>query len=78
MTDQDLVKPVAVFRDMLIPEPVNRMWVDVLTMLYDLTETTGCDTDRRGYCLQHAWYESDPPCPQGRVRDLLARVGLEP
>jgi hypothetical protein len=46
-------------------------------LLVDLTasETEPCSFDHHGYCQEHNWFETDPPCPYPRAHKLLDELG---
>lgn len=44
-----------------------------LKIIRDLVEheDTGCSYDHHGYCQEHGYFETDPPCSIARGRALL-------
>lgn len=46
-------------------------------ILEDLEENEPCFYDHHGYCQAHGWFETDPVCPQKRLRDILGEYDAE-
>lgn len=45
--------------------------VDVLRELSEV-EDQPCRYDHHGYCQEHGWFETDPPCAIKRAREIWA------
>ena len=45
---------------------------ELLGLVDALRDDDECWYDHHGYCQAHGWFETDPPCPDRRARELLA------
>lgn len=43
-------------------------------ILRDLHEGTPCATDHHGHCQAHGWLQSNRPCPQRRIEEILTQI----
>lgn len=43
----------------------------VIDILTDLTDPNPCWYDHHGYCQEHGWMTTDPPCAQKRAKEWL-------
>lgn len=45
-------------------------------LVADFVDSDPCRYDHHGYCQAHGWFETDPPCPHKRAKELLgAKAG---
>jgi hypothetical protein len=47
----------------------------LLGLLDDLADVDDCDLDGAGHCQAHGWFAAEP-CPQARVKRVLAEAGM--
>lgn len=50
----------------------------MLDIIKDLVFEDSCEFDHHGYCQTHCWFESDPPCPHQRAKQLLEETNAHP
>lgn len=39
-------------------------------LVHDLADPSPCNLDHWGYCQEHYWFATDPPCPHARARAM--------
>lgn len=45
-------------------------------LIHDLHDPGPCLLDHHGYCQEHNWFETDPPCPDARAQALVQALGV--
>lgn len=40
-------------------------------LVHDLIDPGECWFDHHGYCQEHGWMETEPPCPHARAKEAL-------
>lgn len=48
----------------------------LLELIQDLAEGECCPPECTTGCHVHQWYETDPPCPHARAREVLKEAGM--
>jgi len=49
----------------------------LIELVENTVDDTPCRLDHHGYCQQHSWLYTDPPCRQVRIRQLAERGIVE-